>query len=166
LITEKTSVALAAGYQNAFYSSGASTGGFLGSTTLAGELVVLPLVSTRLALGAHHDFQNSVIGNFYYDDGVYLSLAQQTAVGIVAQVWGSYDYRRYNGVSALGGMDERKDNVVQAGAMFDYYLKSWAYAGLSYSLNLNRSDYQAMNSSLSGATYTKHQVFARLGITY
>jgi hypothetical protein len=166
LITEKTSVALAVGYQNAFYSSGATTAGFLGSTTLAGELVVLPLVSTRLALGAHHDFQNSVIGNFYYDDGVYLSLAEQTTVGIIAQLWGSYDYRRYNGVSALGGTDERKDNVVQAGAMVDYFLKTWAYAGLSYSLNLNRSDYQVMNSSLTGASYTKHQVFARLGLTY
>lgn len=166
LITEKTSVALAFGYQNAFYSNGATTSGFLGSTSAAGELVVLPLTGTRVALGARHDFQNSVIGNFFYTDGVYASVAQQTPGGLVGQFWGSYDYRRYYGLQALGAPDPRRDNMVQAGALLDYFVKSWAYVGASYTLALNRSDYQPGLMPLAGATYTKHQVFARLGITY
>lgn len=166
LITEKTSVALALGYQNSFYSNGASTKGFLGSTTAAAELVVLPLLTTRIALGLRHEFQNSVIGNFFYNDGAYIGISQQTAVGVVGQMWGSYDHRRYYGLASVGAPDPRVDNLVQAGAMLDYFLKSWAYAGLSYSLTMNRSDYEQTASTLGGVNYTKHMVFARLGITY
>src|SRR5450432_49242 len=164
LITEKTSVAVGFGYQNDFYSNGATTSGFLGSTTVAAELVVLPLMFTRVVLGGRHDFQNSVIGNFFYDDGVYASLSQQTVAKLVGQVWVSYDHRRFYGLH--DAPDPRVDNLVQAGAIFDYYLKNWAYAGLSYTLALNRSDYKPMDMTLSGATYTKQQIFARVGITY
>ncbi len=160
LITAKTSVALAFGYQNAFYANGVTTGGFLGSTSAAGELVILPTFSTRITFGVRHDFQNSVIGNFYYNDGGYASLAIQTPDKLVGQLWGSYDYRQYYGLPGGGGT--RQDNLLQAGAMLDYYLKRWAYAGLSYSLHNNQSDSQA----LAGVNYTKHQVFARLGFTY
>jgi hypothetical protein len=75
----------------------------------------------------------------------------------------SYDYRRYYG---LPNDVPRRDNYMQAGAVLDYYLKSWAYAGVSYTLAYNRSDYQPAMTELAGVDYTKHQVFARLGITY
>lgn len=161
LITEKTAVSLAVGYQNAFYSNGESTSGFAGSTIAAGELVVTPILATKIIFGARHEFQNSVIGNFYYDDGAYLALSYQTVTRLIGQVWGSYDHKRYYGVPA----SPRVDDLLQASAMLDYYLKSWAFAGVSYSLARNQSDY-ALAQTLSGTNYTKHQVFARVGITY
>lgn len=162
LITEKTSVSIALGYQNAFYANGQTTGGFLGSTTAAAELVVMPLQTTRITLGARHDFQNSVIGNFYYGDGGYASLSQQAATRVIGQLWGSYEHRRYYGLPG-GGADTRVDDVVQAGALLDFYLTTWAYAGVSYTLIRSQSDYQM---TVPGINFTKHQAFARLGVTY
>jgi hypothetical protein len=163
LITEKTSVAVAVGYQNAFYASGQSTSGFLGSTIGAAELIIFPLQTTKLSFGLHHDFQNSVIGNFFYDDGVYASLSHQLLGRLVAQVWGAYDHRRYYGLPA--GMDPRIDDTVQATALLDFYLRPWAYIGASYSLIRNRSDY-APDQNFSGTNYTKQQIFAHVGLTY
>jgi len=165
LITEKTSIALAMGYQNAFYSNGTSTYGFLGSTLLTAELVVMPILPARITFGVRHDFQNSVIGNFYYDDGAYVSLSYTTLARLVGSLWGSYDYKRYSDVPALPvGVSQRVDNFVQAGAMLDYYLRSWLFGGLSYNLYLNDSNVSGVG--LTGTTYTKHVVMARLGITY
>ena len=47
--------------------------------------------------------------------------------------------------------------------MADFYMKKWAFIGLSYLLQSNKSDSAV---ALSGASYTKHQVFARVGLTY
>jgi hypothetical protein len=165
LITEKTSVSLALGYQNAFYSNGQSTFGFFGSTLALGELVVMPILTSKITFGARHEFQNSVIGNFFYDDGAYLALSYQTVARLIAQTWASYDHKQYYG---LPGINPRIDDLIQAGAMLDYYLKTWAFAGVSYTLALNRSDYMSTQgvADLSGTNYTKHQVFARVGITY
>lgn len=168
LVTEKTSIALALGYQNAFYSGGVNTTsyGFLGSTTAVGELTYLPIFQARFVLGFHHDFQNSVVGNFYYNDGGYVSVSYQSPARVVGQLWGSYDYRRYRGLPDLnGGPGTRNDNFIQAGALLDYHLKSWCFVGISYSLANNQSD-APMVELASGADYTKHQVFARVGVTY
>jgi len=163
LITEKTSIALAMGYVNAFYSNGTSTFGFLGSTILTAELVVMPILPAKITFGVRHDFQNSVIGNFYYDDGAYLSLSYTTISRLVGSLWTSYDHKRFYDVPGLPG-NVRTDDYVQVGAVLDYYLRSWLYGGVSYTLGLNKSD--ADQTGLSGTTYTKHQVFARIGITY
>ena len=154
-------MSLAVGYQNAFYSNGETTGGFLGSTFAAGELIVMPILPAKITFGARHEFQNSVIGNFFYDDGAYLNVSYQTVTRLVGSLWGSYDHREFRGVP----MGPRLDDLVQVGAILDYYLRSWALVGVSYSLARNRTDY-AEAQGLSGANYTKHQIFARAGITY
>jgi hypothetical protein len=164
LVTAKTAVQIFAGYQNAFYSSGPSTGG-AGSITAGAEVMLMPLINTRITLGGRHEFQPSVIGNFYYVDGVYLSLSQLTTFNLSTQVFGRYEHRRFEGVA--GSTEPRVDDFAQVGASLDYYLKEWAYAGVTYSLLLNRSDFSpAGGGMLGGLDYTKHQVFARLGFTY
>ena len=165
LITEKTSIALAVGYQNAFYQAGQTTTGFFGSTTAAGELIVLPLLTTKLTFGAHHDFQNSVIGNFFYDDGVYASVSHQLVSRLIAQVWGAYDHRRYYGLPAGPALDPRVDDLLQGTALLDFYIRAWAYIGASYSVSRNRSDY-APAQTFSGTNYTKQVVFGHVGLTY
>ena len=163
LITEKTAISLAAGYQNSFYSSGTTTYGFLGSTLLAAELVVMPILPAKITLGVRHEFQNSVIGNFFYDDGAYVAISYTTIARLVGSLWGRYDHNRFFDVPGVPG-GERVDDSVRAGAVLDYYLRSWIYAGASYTLNLNDSN--AAGRGLTGTTYAKHQVFARIGITY
>jgi len=163
LITEKTSIALAVGYQNAFYEGGQTTTGFFGSTTAAGELIVMPLQTTKITLGLHHDFQNSVVGNFFYDDGVYASVSHQLVSRLIAQAWGAYDHRRYYGLPT--GMDPRVDDTLQGTALLDFYIRAWAYIGASYSVVRNRSDYLP-DQHFSGTNYTKQLVFGHVGLTY
>src|SRR5262249_24704694 len=79
LITQKTTALVALGYANAFYSSGASTGGFLGSTYVALQATVTPTLLSRIIVGYHQDFANSVISAFYYDKTLYASYLQQIA---------------------------------------------------------------------------------------
>jgi hypothetical protein len=166
LVTEKTAVTLQAGYHNSFYSSGPNTSGLLGSITVGAELTVTPTFNSRIIVGYRRDFQNSVIGNFYYNDSVYASAAHQTTFRLNSQLFGRYEHRKFEGVAGAG-TEPRIDDFVQVGAMLDYFVKSWAYAGVSYALQMNRSDFAPVGGGmLGGVDYTKHQVFARLGFTY
>jgi hypothetical protein len=159
LLTEKTSAVLSVGYVNAFYSSGGSTSGFLGSTfaELTGTFRLTQL--SRLVVGARHDFLNSVISNFAYRDTVYLSYVQQIAGRLALDVSGRYAHLNYQGAFVDPSQVGRVDDLWQAGVTLDYFLRNWAYLGVGYSLLDNRSNIPINE-------YLKQQVFARLGVTY
>jgi hypothetical protein len=159
LLTEKTSAALSLGYVNAFYSNGASTTGFLGSTYASLALTVNLTQLSRLVLGARHDFLNSVISNFEYEESVYASYVQQLGGRLALDLSTRYSYLSYEGQTFDVTQEGRVDNTVQVGASLDYFLRSWAYLGVGYSLMDN-------SSNIPGDSYVKQQVFARLGGTY
>jgi Putative beta-barrel porin 2 len=161
LLTEKTSALLQLGYVNGFYSSGGSTNGFLGSTFAEAALTVRPTQLSRVVVGARHDFLNAVIANFAYEETVYLSYVQQLAGRFALDLSGRYAHLSYEGnlVDPLQAMQGRVDNIVQAGLTLDYFMRSWVYLGVGYSLLDN-------SSSIAVDSYVKQQVFARLGVTY
>jgi hypothetical protein len=166
LITPKISALVALGYANAFYSSGTTTGGFLGSTYIDAQGTYVPTLLSRVVLGYHQDFQNSVISNFYYSYSVYLSYVQQLMGRLSLDLSGRYSYLSYQGL--LGAQNagmSRTDNTVTAGATLDYFFRSWIYGGVGYSLTVDSSDYKIPGTGLP-VSYTKQQVFARLGVTY
>ena len=171
LITEKTTVGVALGYANAFYSSGESTGGFLGSTYASADVTYRPLLTTLVTLGYRHDFQNSLISNFYYMDGLYLTLQQQLVGRISAGLSGRWEHRNFRGNigNAAAGQPQavldRTDDFFQAGATVDVTLKGGFYLGVGYSLLVNQSDFEPPPPAAS-PEYLKHQVFGRLGVTY
>jgi hypothetical protein len=175
LITEKTSAVVSFGYQNAFYSSGATTGGLWGSTYLELQLTYRPTLLSRVVLGTLHTFENSVISAFYYNDAFYASYVHQIAGRLALDISGRYNHRNYQGFRppVAGGVTAgpsvpRVDNFFVAGATLDYFVRNWAYAGVGYSLTANLSDYIMMNplGGTSSVEYVKQQVFARLGVTY
>jgi hypothetical protein len=161
LLTEKLSAVLQLGYTNAFYSSGGSTTGFLGSTYAQLELTLRMTQLSRLAVGARHDFLNTVIANFAYEETVYASYIQQIAGRLALDLSGRYAHLSYNGnfVDPTQAAVGRVDNFFQAGAALDYFLRNWVYLGVGYSLLDN-------SSSIAVDSYVKQQVFARLGVTY
>jgi hypothetical protein len=178
LITEKISAIAAVGYANAFYScttgippfSCASTQGIWGSSYLNLEATYRPSLLARIVLGYRHDFQNSVISAFYYDDQIYASYVQQIAGRAALDLSGHYHHKSYQGFEVMGAPKSRSDNFFQAGATLDYFLRNWAYGGIGYALSANQSDY-AIEATMAGmgsnsVNYVKHQVFARLGVTY
>jgi hypothetical protein len=170
LVTPKLTALAALGYLNGFYSSGATTGGFFGSTYVDLQAIITPSLLNRLTLGYHQDFVNAVISNFYYQYSLYASYIQQIAGRVSVDLsirWSHVDYR---GLLFDPSGNSRTDNTYLAGATIDYFFRSWIYAGAGYSLTADQSDYR-LPSAMAGVPglpvdYVKHQLFARLGITY
>ena len=82
---------LALGYMNGFYSSGATRpAAFWGSTFADLSFTVRPTMLSRVVLGYRHDFENSVISNFYYNETGYASYVQQIAGRLALDLSGRY----------------------------------------------------------------------------
>ena len=170
LLTEKLSVNVAAGYENAFYSSGGSPTGF-GNVGILAEVNYQMSTLTRAGLGYHHDFVNSpFLGGYYNMDAIYGTFQQMVASRVVTYLFGRFENRRYGGAGAGG----RVDNNVMGGVALDYIVGKFLLAGASYSLSLNRTITHAMAvippattpSPLPGLDYTKHVLLFRLGVMY
>ena len=143
LITPKITALAALGYVNAFYSSGATTSGFLGSSYVDLQAILTPSMFNRLTVGYHQDFSNSVISNFYYQYSFYASYVQQIAGRLSLDVSGRVSHLSYQGLLFdPANPDGRTDNTLQAGVTLDYFFRSWIYAGVGYSLSANFSDYR------------------------
>jgi hypothetical protein len=141
LITQKTSAYVALGYANGFYSSGATTNGFLGSTYVDLQLTITPSLLNRVVMGFHQDFVNSVISSFYYETAFYASYVQQIAGRLAFDLSGRISHRTYQGL-LFDMTQSRSDNPVILGATLDYFIRNWAYAGLGYSMSANLTDYR------------------------
>ena len=168
LITEKLVAALTVGYGKAFYSSGPSPSG-LGLANAKLGLTYSPTQFSFISLDFQHEFQNSIIGNYFDLDAASLGIRQAFADRIVARAFVRLEHRSYS--APLDGVagDRRVDNALSAGAEADYHLKSWAYAGVAYTALRNTSN-AAYRDGLTGtvqtADYVKQQMFVRAGITY
>ena len=159
LLTERTSAILSLGYTNGFYSDGTSTGGFLGSTFAELAFTFKPTQLSRVVVGFRHDFINSVISNFAYEETAYASYVQQLIGRLALDLSARYAYLNYQGNFVDPTQDGRRDHTGQVGASFDYFMRNWAYIGVGYSLVVN-------SSNIPINSYVKNQVFARLGVTY
>jgi hypothetical protein len=158
LLTEKLSVNIAAGYNNAFYSSGSSPTGF-GNVGILGEVNYTISTLTRAGLGYHHDFVNSPFLDGYYNmDAIYGTFQQMVASRVVTYLFGRFENRRFGGT-------QRTDNNVMGGVALDYIIGKFLLAGASYSLNLNRTTSPTSTAS-PGLNYTKHILLFRLGVMY
>jgi hypothetical protein len=165
LVTQKTSVNLWVGYSNAIYVSGPNPEGLQGHINANAEVSVRPTVLTTIGANYRHDFQNAVIGNFYYVDGVTAWLQQLIGSRVSATLSGRYEHRIFQ--FKLG---RRTDNFLQLGAVVDYHPKPWGYIGVAYSSLINDSSAPEANgmpgTTPAGADYVKHQIFGRIGVTY
>jgi hypothetical protein len=159
LITAKTSAIFSLGYVNGFYSTGGSTGGWLGSTSAKLEFTVQLTQLSRAVLGFQHAFANAVISSFSYNETAYASYVQQIAGRLALDLSGRYQYIQYEGTFVDGAQVGRVDNNILVGASLDYFLRNWAYLGVGYSLLKN-------SSNIPTDDYLKQQVFARLGVAY
>jgi hypothetical protein len=174
LVTPKVTGLVALGYVNSFYTSGATTTGFWGSTYVDLQAIITPTMLNRITVGYHQDFVNSVISNFYYQYSVYASYVQQLAGRLALDVSARVSYLDYQGLLfVMNPNANRTDVTVLGGATLDYFVRSWIYAGVGYSLATDFSDFKlqgfdpaTMTTTSTPVDYVKQQVFARLGVTY
>jgi hypothetical protein len=172
LLTEKTSAVVSAGYMNAFYQAPvitasnpnvfhATTGGAWGSLLIDASLTVRPTMLSRVVLGYNHRFVNAVIATYSNNDSVYGSYVQQVAGRLALDLSARYTHASYQGNFVDMAQTGRTDNLVQAGASLDYFLRNWTYLGVAYSLLTDSVSPSSLNLD-----YVKQQMFVRLGITY
>ena len=158
LLTEKLSVNVGAGYNNAFYSS-SSSGSSPTSYGILAEVNYTISTLTRAGLGYHHDFVNSPFLDGYYNmDAIYGTFQQMVASRVVTYLFGRFENRRFGGT-------QRTDNNVMGGVALDYIIGKFLLAGASYSLNLNRTT-SPTSVTNPGLDYTKHILLFRLGVMY
>ncbi len=158
LITSKLNLTIGAGYAMGSYESGPDPSG-LGNVTGVVELGYRATPTTGLLLGYRRDFRNSpVVGNFYDVDTPYLGLRQGIGPFVLSAL-AKYELRRFQ-----GDMLARTDNFVSASVNGDFFIQSWFYAGLGYVAVIQNvvSD----NSPVPAPSYTKHQIFGRVGVVY
>jgi hypothetical protein len=165
LISERMSVVIALGYNNGFYSSGATTGGLFGSTFIDVSATLRPTVLSRIVVGYRHGFENSLISNFYYTETAYASYVQQLASRVAIDISGRYVFKDYQGLFDPT-TPARTDNFFQLGATLDYFVRNWMYAGVGYALLANDGRVTVTGPATPNVDYLKQQVFVRLGITY
>jgi len=169
LITAKLAVNLLAGYSNGFYSNVPGPSGFRGNFSLIAEGNYHPTLLSTIVVGYRHDFQNAVLGNFYYLDAAYLNVGQAIAGRFGLGFTARYESRSFQGVPLADGITfiSRHDNFWQVGLNLDYHIRDWSYFGLAYILMSNGSDYEPMAANDPGrVNYLKQLVFARVGVTY
>lgn len=170
LLTQKLALNLAAGYNNAFYSSGDSPSGF-GNVGIVTEVNYTIDILSRFGIGYHHDFANSpFVGQYYNMDAIYGAYQQMIASRVVTYLYGRYENRRFGGLAAG---TSRTDNYMVGGVSVDYMIGKFLLVGASYSLNLNRSDETvpppvppATTATYTGINYTKHVLLVRVGAVY
>jgi hypothetical protein len=179
LITTKLSLNIGAGYGNGFYQTTAtepdgtthptaSPSGIRGNLIAFAEITYRPTLETTTVLGYRHDFQNAIFGDFYYVDAVYLNFSQAIAGRLGFGLSARYESRSFQDVPVGDGVFiSEHSNYWQVGANLDYRIRGSVYAGLSYTLMKNDSDYNPTNMLEAGSPdYTKQLVFARFGVTY
>jgi hypothetical protein len=175
LITAKLSLNIAGGYANGFYATRPGPTGLRGNFTVGGDLTYRPTLLTSLGLGYRHDFQNAVLGDFYYLDSVYLNLGQAIAGRLGFGLSARYESRTFEGVPIAGALTPgtaptiaRHDNYFEGGVNLDYRMRAWTYVGLAYNVMINDSSYgpRPNTADPGSVNYVKQLVFARLGITY
>jgi hypothetical protein len=158
LLTEKLSLNVAAGYSNAFYSSGDTPSGF-GNVGIVTEVNYAINLLSRMGIGYRHDFANSpFVGQYYNMDAIYAAYQQMIASRVVTYLYGRYENRRF------GANTGRADNYLMGGVSLDYMIGNFFLIGASYSLNVNRSS--ITGGTTGGVDYTKHVLLLRLGVVY
>jgi hypothetical protein len=166
-ITAKLSVNGYVGYGNGFYVNSKTNP----NTPIGGlALTWKPTLLSVGALGYKHDFANSLLGESYDGDSVFLSWTQLiwrfTAYGRL-----QYSNLRYQGIppSLLeNDASTRTDNVVQLDLRVDYSFKTWLTLSLGYDLSYDNPDKQlkVTNTLLAPADYLVNEVWLRLAVLY
>lgn len=169
LFTPSLSFLVKAGYGNGFYDNDDSYNMLLALAELGYRFSPV----AKLRLGFDHNFQDSIFGNYFTDEKIYVNYDHMIAARFLIHVAADYRYRNYDGfpdgLTDSGGapIDDLKSHLVSVGLGFDWQILEWMYVGIGYDLQLNSviTGPKDINSFFAN-DYTKHQVFGKVGVSY
>jgi Putative beta-barrel porin 2 len=167
LLTPKLTLNLGVGYIDAAYENDVVNPSGASKLAVSTSLIYRPVQLTSLTVAYDHLFRDSpVVGNFVDVDTAAAGVNQQLGP-FVLRAFYLYEFRRFQGHQLMTPVT-RRDHFHRAGVQADYFLQRWFFAGVGYSLALNRGDVDGPEPAVLGTSidYTKHTVVGRLGITY
>jgi hypothetical protein len=179
LITPRLSIKGSAGYGWAFYDAGESFSGFIGSAALGYAYGRMDM-GNILQLGYKYGFDDFSLGNFYTRHRMFLKWKQnlvEKRLGLNADV--AFEIRDYSFdptvIPELAGGQSYDDQLLTAGAGFDYKIKDWWTAGASYELRWNFTEDEFLFGDPADPQtpsipvlrrYMQHQVFVSTTLRY
>lgn len=161
LITPSLSILAKIGYGNAFVQNNApSYNNVLGVFELGYQFGPF----ARFKLGYEHLFQDAIFASYYTDELVYIGYDHTIATRFILFARGEYRYRQYQGIPSGVGVSAVSQNLAGLSLGGDYQIKDWIYVGIGYDLQLQYRS--SATSSVYAPNFTKHQVFAKVGVSY
>lgn len=169
LITPTFGTVIKIGYGNGFYSAGPSFNSYL--ATVEGRVAIGPML--RVAFGYGHEFQDSLLGNYFVDHAIYGRASTQ--FGGRTQLRGKLELRLrdYDGVPAMVGdamlcgnsacsTSDRTDVIARLDLNGDYQINEWLFGGASYSLYSDTTDFwTASLGRTDAAGFVWHEFLVR-----
>jgi hypothetical protein len=162
LITPQLSTILKLGYGNGFYNNGPSYNNILAIAELGYQIGPL----AKIKLGYEHLFLDSMIANYFTDERIYLGYDHLIANRFVAHAVGEYRYRQYSELPSDLGAPRLKQSIVGLAVGLDYQIKEWIYVGVGYDLQLQSRISGPNDTDVAAPSYTKHQVYGTVGVSY
>ena len=160
LITARLSATLKLGYGNGFYDQGTSYNMLLAVAELGYHFGPF----AKLKLGYEHGFQDSIYGNYFVDENVYLGYDHLIAQRVLLHALLDYRYRTYKGLPT--GIPALNQNLVSIDVGGDYQIKDWVYVGLGYNLQVQSRAAGPTDQTIFAPSFVKHQVLAKVGFSY
>ncbi len=164
LITPRFSVLLKVGYGNAFYDENDSYNMIVGQ----GEFTFFISPLAKIKGGFEHSFSDSFLSNYFVDERAYIGYDHFIINRILLHLAGEYRFRQHEGFPSFTTTQELNYHMMKVDFGLDYKIFEWFYVGIGYNLELRKQTTAALQQS-NGKYYndfTKHQVFAKIGLSY
>ena len=166
LVTPKLKAILQGGVGVALYSgTGTSYTNFLARAELAYRFS--PLANLRV--GYRRLFEDALLGNFYSDDNIYIQYDHLLLRRLALMIRPSYTFRQYDGFEAVQsvGVTAFDAHLLQIATELTWNFTSWFYVGGGYELQFRDVNVAAASTQVFGIVdFTKHQVYAKVGVSY
>jgi len=159
LLNLRTTVNVAAGYTNGFYSAGPSYSAASVDSMIAFRYSALG----RVGAGYSLDYEDSLNAN-YYRDHVIRGFISQDFAPFVALVSPELHFRQYQGLYVAGNSPVRDDTIVAVVAGIHYVYRDWLAAVLDYRFSTVDTAFRYTDAmgQVINPSYTRHELL--LGI--
>ncbi len=171
LLTPVLGLIVRGGYGNGFYARGENVSTYL--ALVEARVAIGPTL--RLAGGYSHDFADGLVGNFFVDHLLFARAGWQAMPRLQLRASGELRLRSYGGIVDTGELDFcgdatcanfRDDLLTRLEVTAELQLRAWLFAGLVYSLQMDRTDFFVRSETIDSGAYVANEVFARVSARF
>lgn len=164
-VTTKLNAEITAGYADTLSDGGGNftTRGPIGSLIFSYAFTE----QTQLSLGYRRRISPVVILNSFSSDAPFARFTLGLGGRLSFSLFGEYQFRKYARAGNRETGDRANVQVVTGDARVDFWFFSWLSAGLGYRLQIQSpEDGLVLPNNVFFLDFTRHQIFANVGVRY